>query len=156
VKVIAHVRWIRLCGQHSAHLIPGRLPINRETPHDTSSTDKNKCHITDQTTTDSTTEERREKGCNLISTEGPREPREVSKILGARRQVRHKIRRRVVIDVTTSRDANLGCAEPHPPRVIHAVGLDISLRGAKHVLTIDKVVLLLELVPMQENVALIK
>jgi len=41
-------------------------------------------------------------------------------------------------------------------KVIPAVGLDIFLRSAGHVLTIDKVILLLELVPKHENVAQIK
>jgi len=99
------------------HLIPGRLLINGETPHDTSSTDNNnnKSRITYQTTTDSTTEERREEECNLISTEGLGELREVTTIFGDRRRVRHKILPRVVINVTTPRDANLGCAEPRLP-----------------------------------------
>jgi len=66
------VRWIRLCEKHSVHLIPGWLPINGETPNNTSSIENNKCRIIDQTTTDSTSEERREEECNLISNRGSR------------------------------------------------------------------------------------
>jgi len=113
-------------------------------PHDTSSTDNNKCGTRDRTITDLTTEEHREKECNLIFIEGREELGVVTKIL------------RVVTSVTAFRNANLGCLKPHSLLAIPGTELDISLRGAGHILNTDKVALLLELVPKQEYVAQIK
>jgi len=67
-----------------------------------------------------------------------------------------EIRPKVVISVTTLRNANLECVEPHFPLITPAAELDISLRDAGHVLNTDKIFLLLELMPRQQNVAQIK
>jgi len=112
--------------------------------------------MTDRTTTKSTTEEYREGEGSLIFIEGPGETGEVTTIFGDRRQVRHKILLKVVTIVTILRYADPGCVALHPLLVIPLVKLDISLRGAGHIVITDKVVLLLELVPRQENIALIK
>jgi len=91
------------------HLIPGRLPINGETSHDTSTTNSNRHRTADRTTTDSTTEEYGNQECSLIFIEGQGEPGEGTKNLGDRRQVRHKILSKVVRIVTILRDANPDC-----------------------------------------------
>jgi len=56
----------------------------------------------------------------------------------------------------TLRNANLECVEPYFLLVPPVAELDIFLRDARHVLDTDQIVLLLELVPRQENVAQIK
>jgi len=88
--------------------------------------------------------------------EGPGEFGEITTILGDRRQVRHKILLKVGTIVTILRDANSESAVLRQLLVLSAVKLELSLRGAGLVVFTDKVVLLLELVPRQENIALIK
>jgi len=76
--------------------------------------------------------------------------------LGGRQWVRHKILLKVVTIVTILRNTNTEYAVLRQPLAMPVAILVTSLRGAGQVVISDKGVLLLELLPGQENIALIK